>query len=100
MKIEAKENRDFIVQNFKQFSENPENVNLKEVWKVLKKIEPKHKSSLPIAKRNHKGKLVSSPYEIRKLLSKKYKQRLRSRPLRPDMGNLKDRRKKIISNCN
>jgi hypothetical protein len=94
--IEAKENRDFIVHNFKQISENPENVNLKEVWKVLKKIEPKHKSSLPIAKRNHKGILVSSPYEIKKLLSKEYKQRLRSRPLRPDMGNLKERRKKIF----
>ena len=28
--------------------------------------------------------------------SKEYKQRLRSRPLRPDMGNLKERRKKIF----
>jgi hypothetical protein len=94
--IEAKENRDFIVKNFQKYSENPETVNLKEVWKVLKKIEPKHKNSLPIAKRNHKGNLVSSPYEIKKLLSKEYKQRLRSRPLRPDLGDLKERRKKFF----
>ena len=74
--MEAKEKRDFIINNFKQFGENPEAVNLNKVWKVLRTIEPKHKSSLPIAKRNHKGKLVSSPFEIKKLLAKEYKQRL------------------------
>ena len=51
-------------------SQNPEAVNLKEVWKVLKVIEPKHKTSLPIAKRNHKGQLISSPFQIKKLLAK------------------------------
>ena len=71
-------------------------MNLNKVWKVLRTIEPKHKSSLPIAKRNHKGKLVSSPFEIKKLLAKEYKQRLRCRPLREDLGDLKERRKEIF----
>ena len=52
--LEAKETRDTIYKNFEQFSNNPENVNLQAVWKVLKKIGPKHGAPMPIAKRNFK----------------------------------------------
>ena len=38
--IEAEEKRNFIFKKFKRFSENPENVNLQEVWKVLKSLGP------------------------------------------------------------
>ena len=50
--LEAEENRNIIIKNFKKLSENPENVNLKEVWNILKKICPKFKTPVPIAKRN------------------------------------------------
>ena len=36
--LEADENRESIIKNVKRFSDNPENVNLLEVWKVLKTI--------------------------------------------------------------
>ena len=94
--MEAKETRDKIIKNFEQYSNNPENVNLQAVWKVLKRIGPKHGSPMPIAKRNFRGKLVSTPSEIKKLLAKEYKQRLRDRPLRPDLGDLRDRRNEIF----
>ena len=94
--LEADENSELIMKNFKRFSENPENVNLQEVWKVLKTIGPKYTSPIPIAKRNFKGKLESNPAEIKKLLAQEYKQRLRSRPIRPDLGDLKERRKEIF----
>ena len=64
---------------------------------MLKTIVPKHGASMPIAKRNHKGNLVSNPSDIKKLLAKEYKQRLRSRPIRPDLGDLKERRKEIFA---
>ena len=51
---------------------------------------------MPIAKRNHKGFLISSPKEIKKLLGKEYKQRLRPRPTRPDLGDIKKRRQLIF----
>ena len=70
--LEADENRKSIIKNFKRFSDNPENVNLQEVWKVLKTIGPKYASSIPIAKRNFKGKLESNPAEIKKLLAQEY----------------------------
>ena len=54
--IEAEQFRKEIVKKFKLFSQNPENINLPNMWKLLKKISPKIKSSLPSAKRNNKGK--------------------------------------------
>ena len=94
--LEAEENREQIVKNFKRFGNNPENINLQEMWKVLKSICPKYKEVLPIAKRNYKGDLISDPDELRILLAKEYKQRLRPRPIRPDLGDLKERRDAIF----
>ena len=53
--IEAKSNRDKIVQNFQSYSQDPENINLANVWKTLDKLWPKCGESLPTAKKNHKG---------------------------------------------
>ena len=50
--LEAEENREFIMKNFKRFSDDPESINLTELWKVLKKVGPKSKNPLPIAKEN------------------------------------------------
>ena len=35
--FEAKENRKIIMENFKHFSDNPESVNLSQMWKIVKK---------------------------------------------------------------
>ena len=94
--LEASEKRDFIKKNFEKFGEDPEALNLQKMWKVLKKVSPKHGKAMPIAKRNHKGVLISSPREIKKLLGKEYKQRLRPRPTRPDLGDIKKRRQLIF----
>ena len=50
--LEAEMNRDFIIKTFKKFSNNPENVNLAEMWKVLKKMCPKHKNTVPMANKD------------------------------------------------
>ena len=76
---------------FKKFSENPESVNISQVWKTLEKMSPKQEATLPTAKSNHKGKIVTGPSEIKSLLAKEYKERLRTRPIRPDLGNLRNR---------
>ena len=94
--LEASEIRSKIMKNFKTFSENPENVSLPKVWKLLKKISPKTNPNLPTAKRNHKGKLISGPKEIKILLAKEHKNRLRSRPTRTDVKKTKQRRQKIF----
>ena len=93
---EAKENRDKIVENFKSLSENPENINVQQMWKLSKKLWPKSGTTLPTAKRNQRGKIVTGPREIRNVLAREYKDRLRSRPLRPDLKGLKKRKKMIF----
>ena len=76
--IEAEENRNKLVKNYKEFSENPENVNVQQMWKVLKRVWPKTASSLPVAKKNYKGKIISGPKDIKNLLAMEYKNRLRT----------------------
>ena len=94
--IEAKENRDLIFKNFQSFNENPEAVNMAQIWKLMKKLWPKHGNILPVAKKNHLGKIISGPNEIKSLLAKEYKDRLRNRPLRPDIEHLKVIKSKIF----
>ena len=71
--MEAVENRNKLMENFKYFSDNPEKINLSKMWKLLKKISPKNGTSLPNAKKNHKGRIISGARELKTLLSKEYK---------------------------
>ena len=93
--IEALENRNKILQNLKYYSDNPENINMSKMWKILKKIWPKQTSN-QVAKKNHKGKIVSASNELKSLLSKEYKERLRIRPIRPDMKNVLKQKNEIF----
>ena len=69
---------------------------MQKMWKVLKNICPKLKPTLPTAKRNHKGKIVSGKNELKHLLANEYRNRLRTRPVRNDYKSVKNRRKKIF----
>ena len=77
--LEAEQTYQLLKKQFERFSDNPESINLQEVWKVLKKVCPKQVSTVPMAKKNHKGDLVTNCNELKKLLAKEYKQRLRNR---------------------
>ena len=57
---------------------------MQKVWKALKGICPKLKPTLPSAKKNHRGKIISGQKDIKNLLAKEYKNRLTTRPLRQD----------------
>ena len=95
--FEAELNRNHIMKHFKRFSEDPFKVNLGQVWKTMDRIWPKVGVTKPTAKKNHKGRVVSAPTEIKKLLAKEYKERLRTRPAKPGFEHLRGRRKRI---CN
>ena len=82
--LEAKENRDLIMKHFKSFSEDPEKINLTQMWKKMRQIWPKFGANLPTAKRNHNGKIVTDPKSLKILFAKEYKERLRTRPIRKD----------------
>ena len=94
--VEAEINRNKIFKNFQEISQNPENVNLGKVWKVYNKMWPKYAETLPTAKFNHNGRLTSAPVELKKLMSKEFKERLRTRPMRSDLDYLKIKKKKLF----
>ena len=94
--LEADENRKILFENFQFFSDNPEKINMSNMWKLLKKLCPKNINATPTAKKNHQGKIVSGPKEIKTLLAKEYKDRLRARPIRPDMITMRKRKNRIF----
>ena len=90
--MEAQENRNKLQKNFNEFSDNPDNINLTKMWKLLNKILPKVGNEVPTAKKNHRGKLVSGAKNLKILMLKEYTQRLRNRPVRPDLELLRNRK--------
>ena len=53
-------------------TETDGSINVSGVWKIKKKIFPKNMKTLPIAKKDVNGRLVSNPEELKTL----YKTRL------------------------
>ena len=94
--IEAQENRNKIMKSFHYFSEHPENIQMQKMWKALKAICPKLKPTLPSAKKNHRGKIISGQKDIKNLLAKEYKNRLRTRPVRQDYKSVQIRKNQIF----
>ena len=86
-----------IMKHFKEFSDDPENINLSKLWKVFKKLGLKYKNTIPLAKKDYKGIIITDPQQIKNLLATEYKLRLRERPMRPDLGDIKDRKQKIFN---
>ena len=93
---EAKENREKIMKQFKYFSDNPDKIEMQKMWKTLKRVCPKLKPTLPCAKRNLKGKIISSQQDIKRLLLSEYKNRLRTRPMREDLKIVGARKQQIF----
>ena len=74
--LEAEENRTMIMKHFKQFNDDPENINLNNLWKVFKKLGLNYKNTIPAAKKDYKGNIISDPTQIKKPLGNEYKLRL------------------------
>ena len=80
--IIAEENR-AKCHKMKKFCDQNGSINTLEIWKLKKKLWPNKPSLLPSAKVNHKGKLVSSAEDIKGVMVKEYRERLRHRPRHP-----------------
>ena len=55
------------------------------MWNLKKKLWPENKPSLPVAKINHKGRLITSPKELLQTLQKEYGDRLRKRKVKSNL---------------
>ena len=82
---------------FKKYCDRNESNVLSEMWKLKKKLFPKKASTLPSAKINYKGELVTEPKQLTKLIGEEYgRVRLRKRPTHPSDMKRKSMRKKLL----
>ena len=68
------------------------------MWKLRNKYFPKKCSSLPVAKLNEEGQIITNKNELKNLYLKHYCHRMRSRPMKSDMENVKLETEKFFSN--
>ena len=78
---------------FKKHCAQNGSVSVGDMWGLKKRLWPKNKETIPTGKLNHKGKLVTSPEDIKSLLHKEYNERLRARPEHPNMKSVFEAKK-------
>ena len=92
----SRENYEKIVSNFKHLDQtNGENFS-QGIWGIKKKEFPKKSSSLPSAKVDVNGCMVSDPAELQKIYLDTFTHRLRERPPREDFAELYEQQKSLL----
>ena len=85
----AAENRTKVVDNFKELS-NPDGlINTNGMWNIKRKMFPKNKESLPFAKQDFDGNLITSQSKLKTLYLETFVHRLRSRPIKQELMTLR-----------
>ena len=85
----AEDNLKKVVENFGSFAKSDGFVNTNGMWRIKKRVFPKNPKIAPSAKLDFNGQLETNPENLKKLYLKTYQQRLRHRPIRGDLTNLK-----------
>ena len=67
------------------------------LWAINKKLLPSNSETLPFAKKDLEGKLVSSQTELKKLYLETYVTRLRHRPMKPQFEHLKTLKEELCT---
>ena len=87
----ANENRNVVLETLKQLGDgnNLNGSGRKRLWEILKKKFPKSSQAMPVGKKGGKGNLVTNHRELKKLYLKTYTQRMRNRPIKDELVELK-----------
>ena len=64
-------------------------MNTNGVWNIKKKVFPKINQVKPTCKKNRNGQIITNPEALKGLYVETYKLRLRHRPMREDLEELK-----------
>ena len=88
-KMSALDNRNKVIDNFSSLARNDGTTNQNGVWALKRKLFPKSRESLPFAKLDYEGKLISSQGELKGLYLKTFTSRLRHRPIKSELTELK-----------
>ena len=85
------ENYKVVVETLKDISEEGDinGSGRNKMWSLLKRKFPKLSKQIPIAKRDSRGNLITKHQDLKKLYLKTYKQRMRNRPMKPELHGFK-----------
>ena len=85
----AEESRNKVFDNFKVLA-NPEGLlHTNGMWSLKKKVFPKNKESLPFAKIDMDGKIITAQSQLKDLYIDTFVHRLRHRPIHDEFQYLK-----------
>ena len=85
----ADQNFTKVVDNFKNLSNPTGSFHAQGMWKLKRKVFPKNKESLPFAKRDCDGRIITSQSMLKDLYLDTFVHRLRHRPSKDDFYYLK-----------
>ena len=66
------------------------------MWKIKQKVCPKNVNSVPVAKKDEHGNLVSNKKQLQDLYVKVYKDRLTHRTIRPEYSQMKENKEYLF----
>ena len=93
----AEENLEKIKENFQHLS-NPDGlVNTNGMWNIKRKHFPKNRETLPFAKQNFCGELITSQEKLKTLYLETFVNRLRCRPIKYELLYLKMIKEELFS---
>ena len=94
------ENYRLIVETAKDLGDGSDlnGLERQKFWKVLKNKFPKNSYAVPVGKKNRDGKIVTEHEELKHLYLKTYVQRLRKRPMKEKLADLKVMKEDIFEN--
>ena len=85
---DAIKNMKKIKKNLNEINHNP-NSKQTGIWKVKTKFFPKKMTTLPTAKYNKNGQIITGKVELKQIYLEHFHHRLRERPIRPDLEQYK-----------
>ena len=95
-KLVSKENMEKLTKNFARFDQSEGASVSQAIWDLKKKVFPKITPSLPAAKKDVTGRIVTDPIGLKKLYMDTFSHRLRTRPPKKSFAETVELQKKLI----
>ena len=85
----AEKNRIKVGENLKSLSNVDGTTNTNGVWGIMRNVFPKSMETLPFAKKDFDGNIISSQFQLKLFYLNTFKSRLRHRPIKAGLEDIK-----------
>ena len=92
----SEQNYKKVVENFKHLGNKAGQIQQQGIWNIKRKLFPKNKESLPFAKKDCDGKIITSQHQMKALYLDTFLHRLRHRPINKDYIKLKNLKEQLF----